>query len=138
LLAADTTTLAPAVNANKIALVKSNFTPSEALDFTTLTLADFDGSTPILGTAPGPQPEGLDPATSDSIIDLPPAAGNYRWETTGLTNLPQTIYGYVLTDNAGTTMLASALLDAPIALSAINQRIDIGDVSLRQLAGSIS
>lgn len=137
LLAADTATLAPATLANKIALVMANFVPSESLKLSDLTLATFTGSTPILGTA-ATQPEGLDPATGDSIIDLPAASGMYRWETTATTLLPQTIYGYALIDNGATKLLASALLDAPVTLTDINQRIDIGDPNLRQLAGSIS
>lgn len=137
LLAADAATLAPAANANKIALVKAAFVPAETLVFADLDLADFDGSTPILGNT-GAQPEGLDPATNDSLVDITPPVTGYRFETTGVTNLPQTIYGFALVNNAADTLLASGLFDAPIELTAINQRVDVVNPTLRQLANSIS
>lgn len=136
LLAADTTTLAP-VAANKMALVKATFIPSEELAFADLTLADFDGSTP-LATAAGAPPEGLDPATTDSIIDLKAPAGGFRWETTGVTNLPQTIYGYALVNDAVDTVLCAALFPNPIELTAVNQRVEDLQATLRQAANSIS
>jgi hypothetical protein len=137
LLAADAATLAPPALANHMWLVMSNFVPAETTVLTDFTLATFDGSTPIDVTV-GTQPEGLDPATKDAIIDISPPAGGFRWETTGVTNLPQTIYGYALLDNADAVLLGCGLLDSPITLNAVNERIDIGDVNLRQLANSIN
>jgi hypothetical protein len=137
LLAADTTTLAPAMNAIYMALVKAPLVPTEQLTFADITLATFDGSTPIALTV-GSQPEGLDPVTTDSVIDLSPPAGGFRWITTGTTDLPQTIYGYVLLDHAKTTLYAAETLDVPITLTATGQRIDIGDANLNLAAGSIS
>ena len=129
LLAADPTTLAPAADANLVKLVKTNFTPSESLVYGDLDFADFDGSTAIeCGT--GTQPEGLDPGTADSIIDIKAPAGGFRFETTGVTNLPETIYGYALVNNAEDTLLASGLLDTPITLTAVNQVINLGDLKL--------
>lgn len=137
LLAADTATLAPAVNANKMALVMAAFAPSEETVIGDLTLATFDGSTPK-DCGVGTQPEGLDPTTGDSVVTLLAPAGGWRWETTGVTNLPQTIFGFALFDNALAVYLGSALLPAPITLTAANQVVSLGDVTLRQLAGSIS
>jgi hypothetical protein len=135
LLAADASTLAPATDANVIALVKAPIAPGEGLLLIDITLADFDGSTPIdVGT--GTQPEALDPNTADAIISLLPPAGGFRFETTGITNLPQTIYGYVLLNNAMTKVYASESLATPITLTAINQVIELGTVHIRQLAGS--
>jgi len=54
-----------------------------------------------------------------------------------VTNLRQTFYGYVLTDNAGMTILASGLLDTPIELTAVNQEIDLGALKIRQLANTM-
>lgn len=136
LLAADPTTLAPAGAANKIVLIKAPFTPSENTDIGTLAVADFDGSTPIAG-ATGTQPESLDPNTLDSLIDISPPLGGYRWETTGITNLPQTIYGYALVDDAGTSLLASELLPVPVNLTGVNQSLVLPRTYLRQLAGSV-
>lgn len=137
LLAGDTATLAPAANAIYIKLVKNNIVPSESITFADVQLADFDGSTE-LAIGLNAQPEAYDPITDDSVIDLKPPAGGFRWETTGVTNLPETIYGYVLLNNAKDTVWASALLDAPIPLTLIGQRIDLGDVLLRLLKDSLT
>jgi len=122
-LASDTATLAPAADPNHLCLVMSEFTPSEDLVVADVDLATFDGGDPIeveLGT----QPSGFEPGTDDSSIDISPPVGGFRWETTGITNLPQTIYGYVLTNEAETTILASAIFDTPFVLTGVNQVVD--------------
>ena len=137
LLAADTATLAQAADNNVIALLMANFVPSESLAVGDVVLATFDGSTPIL-VGLGAQPEGLDPNTNDSIITLKPPVGGWRFETTGVTNLPQTIFGFVLLNKLLDTLLASASLPAPITLTAVNQVIELSDVHIRQLANSMT
>lgn len=137
LLAADPTTLAPVALANHIALVKAAFTPSETLLVADLTLADFTGSTP-LSAGIGTQPEGLDPNTGEQIITIKAPAGGWRWETTALANLPQTIFGIVLMDNADAVLLGTALFANPETLTIVNQAIDLGNVELRILATPFS
>jgi len=137
LLAADAATLAPAALANKMALVMATFNPGESLTLADLTLATFDGATP-LDMGIGAQPEALNPGTTDSVIDLEVPAGGLRWETTGTTNLPQTIFGYALLNNAEDTLLASALLEDEVTLTAINQRVEGLDASILHLANSMS
>jgi len=137
LLAADATTLAPATDANLVTLAQAAFNPSELLAIGDVTPADFDGSDPIEITV-GVQAEGLDPLNADAIITLSPPVGGFRFETTGTTNLPQTIYGVYVTDNGATKILCSKLLDQPITLTTINQVIDLGDLNLRQLANSLT
>lgn len=136
LLAADAATLAPAALANKIMLVTNAFTPSENLTFADLDAATFDGSTP-LSAGVGVQLEGLDPETNDAIITIKSPAGGWRWETTGVTDLPQTINGFALVDNAVAVLLAAARLPAPITLTAINQVIALEGVDLRLISGSL-
>lgn len=125
LLAADATTLAPAANANEIVLVKAAFTPSEDMVIGDLTLADFDGYAPKAGVI-GSQEVGIDPATGQQVITLKEAAGGWRFEVTGVTNLPQTIHGFGLTDSTGATLLAVQLLEEPVTLSAVGHFIDLG------------
>jgi hypothetical protein len=137
LLAADTTTLAPAVTANKISLIKAPFTPSENLVIGDLTLADFATSTAIAGTL-GAQLVGTDPATLDQVITIKDPLGGYRWITTALTNLPQTIYGFALTDSTLATLLAVAVLPAPVTLQEVGQFIDLGSVQLTIVTRPIS
>lgn len=136
LVAAEVATLAPATG-NKVALIKAEFTPAKTLVMADLTLADFDGSTPIVcGT--GTQPTGDDPGSGDRKIDILPPAGGWRWETTGTTNLPQTIHGFCLMDNAGTTLLGTELLDEPIVLSAADQVLELPDVAYHLLESGVS
>ena len=137
LLAADTTTLAPAADANKIALIKANFTPQENLIVADLTLADFDGSTPLEG-ATGTQQAGIAPLSGQQVVTIIEPVGGWRWETTGVTNLPQTIYGYALLNDAGTVLLGVAKLPTAIPLTAAGQEINLGAVSLTLLLQPMS
>lgn len=136
LLAADTATLA-SVDAMKVHLVKATFTPSEDMDILDFELADFDGST-ALEAGTGTQPESLVPGTNDSVIHIKPPAGGWRWETTGTTNLPQTIYGYILTNNDSSTVYAAEVFSEEITLSKVNQSVSLPSVKLTQQAGSMS
>ncbi len=129
LLAADTTTLAPAASANKIALIKEPFNYDENQTASSLTFADFTGATPIAGET-GSQATGIDPTTLDQIITILDPVGGYRWITGDAVNLPQTIYGAALTDNAGTTLLALLQLNPPILLQEAGQQIDLGTVTM--------
>lgn len=129
LLAADPTTLAPAADANVIALIIEDFTPGEDLVAADLTLADFDGSTPKAG-ALGTQQCGIDPITGDQVVTITDPVGGYRWETTGVTNLPQTVYGYGLYNEALTTLLAVEKFPAPYLLSAAGQEINVGKAQI--------
>jgi len=136
LLATDTATLANA-SANKLCLAKNNFAPSESTTIADVMEADFDGYAAKSVTA-GAQPEGYDPTTDASVIDLSPPAGGFRYVTTGVTSLPMTIYGFYLTDNAKAVLLCSQALNPPIVLTRTGQVIDLGDVRLSLPANSIT
>jgi len=130
LLGADSATLNPGVGDEvEIMLVQNDFAPAESIILADVTLANFDGSTAISAGA-GAQPVLADPGTNDAIMDIKMPAGGYRWETTGMTHLPQTIYGYVLLDSAHTVVYAAQRFVSPITLTAINQRIDIGQPTI--------
>lgn len=136
LLAADTNTLA-AVLALKVHLSKANFTPSASLTVTSFTEADFDGyaaKTPTAGT----QLFYVDPVSGLRIVELVSPAGNYHFETTGVTNLPQTIFGYYVTDNASAILYGCGLLATPVPLTAINQGLDLPAMQFRFQANSPS
>jgi hypothetical protein len=126
LLAADATTLAPAASANKIALILAPFTLNENTTLASLTLGSSGGLGPLAG-ATGTQPSGQNPTNLQQEILISPPAGGYKWTTSGAT-YPTTIYGYALTNNAGTVLLALAALPAPITLTADGQIIDIDPV----------
>jgi len=137
LLAADTATLAQAADNNVLALVMADFAPSENILIGGITLATFDGSTPIL-VGLNTQPTGENPQDDSAIISLKPPAGGWRWETTGTTHLPQTIYGFALLNKALDTVLATELLPNQQTLTAINQVIELNKVHIVLPAGSLS
>lgn len=130
LMAADTAFLAPAVTANDINLIKADFAEDETLVFGDLTIADFDGYAAIAG-ATGTQQVGVDPVTNEQIVTDKEPLGGWRWLTTGVTNLPQTIYGFCLNKTAGGDLLAVHRFDNPITLTAAGQEINIGTAEFR-------
>lgn len=135
LLAADTSTLAVAANPPRVVLFKAPFTPSPDLVFADLVPADFDGYTDTLCQT-GAQRQTLDPNTGDSLVQMIAPLGGWQWETTGLTNLPQSIYGWGLVPNGSASVYGSELFDVPVLLDGINQQVQIPQVQYRRPAGS--
>jgi hypothetical protein len=119
--------LSQAANENTISLVKDPFVAEETLVAADLTYADFDGGTPK-DVGLNDQLVGIDPVTGDQRVTLIEPVGGWRWETSGVTNLPQTIYGFALRDAAGTTLLAVETLATPITLTEAGQEINLGTV----------
>ena len=127
LLAADTTTLAPAT-ANKIALIAAPFTPEENMVVGDITLATFTGSTAKAG-ASGAQGVGTNPLTGEQVITNLAPAGGWRWVCTGAPTPPETIYGYALLDTTLATLIALAILPDPITIQAVGDEVDLGAVT---------
>jgi hypothetical protein len=125
LLAADPTTLAPPANANHVHLAMAPFTPSPNVVIGSFTEATFTGYTPK-NVGVGAQQDFYDPVTGLKTIQLLEPAGGWHWQTTGTTNLPQTIYGYYVTDNTDAVVLGCALLDSPVLLTDAGQSVDVG------------
>lgn len=135
LIAADTTTLDAVLNVEVI-LIKEPFTEGPDLVIGDLTPADFDGYAPLAKDAAAPTVT-TDPATGAKIIRIPDPAGGWNWVTTGTTNLPQTIYGFALTDSTGADLYGAEQLDEPIELTAAGQGVPIGDVTFRALPNGV-
>lgn len=108
----------------KIRLIKEPFTLDKGLVIGDLTFADFTGST-AKACGAGEAQAGINPLTGQRMIRLREPAGGFEWFVTGTPNLPQTIYGYAVTNNAGDALVAVALLDDPVTLTAEGQVIDI-------------
>jgi len=130
LLAADTATIAPAANPPKLKLSKAAFTPNQNNVPADFTEADFDGYAPIAAIV-GAQNVGVDPLTQERLVEMKIPAGGWRWVVTGLTNLPQQIFGAYLTDNAGAIVFGAALFDGPITLDNLPQVVEVGSVTFR-------
>lgn len=137
LLATDPASLAPATDALFIHLSASPFSPSLETDLTDITAPTFTGyaaKSPVVGA----QPKWKDPATGEWIIQLKPPAGGFVWVTTDAVGLPQTIFGYVVTDHTNAITYGSALLPTPVTLTAGSQGVDIGEVTLRLTNSALS
>lgn len=137
LLGADTLTVGTTATptACTVALVKATFSPGPTLRLADIVEADFDGYA-AKTVASAPQPQSNDPSNGDSILLIPPLAGGFNWETTGLTNLPQVIYGYVVIGH-GPEIVGSALISPPINLTGVNQGISIPSPTFRQVNGTV-
>jgi hypothetical protein len=130
LLAADATNLAPAISANKLALVTSPFAPSESLTIGALTLASGNGLDPI-ACAVGAQEVGLDVNTQQQIITIiPGATTGFRWLSSGSFTAPITVYGIALIDNGAANLWAVALLPNPVIFQAPGFQLDVDPVQI--------
>ena len=124
LLAEDPTTLAPVANAVHVHLATNGFTPGPTLTVADFTEATFDGYA-VLDADVGPQQNFVDPLSGNRVVQLLEPAGGWHWATTGITDLPQSIYGYFVTDNGDTVLYGCARFDLPVPLTASGQAVDI-------------
>lgn len=126
LLAADATTIAPAVGGTRLHLAKAPFVPSPSLTLASLIEADFAGyASLVAGT--GTQQTFFDPVTGLRIIQILEPAGGWFWEATGAPVPVQVISGVYLTDNAVTVLYGSQLLPAPVTISSIGDGVVLGN-----------
>lgn len=120
-----------------VTLIVAPFVPAAGLVVADLTVADFDGSDPLANTSATIQLF-KDPQTGENILQVPEPAGGWHWQVTGGTSLPQTVYGYMLTDSTGAALLGTALLDTPVTLTATGQGLDIDQIRFRLSAQALS
>jgi len=128
-LAADGTTF-PVASPCKVILFMNDLAIDENTVLADLTKATFDGYADKAAGA-SPFAVGIDPVTGDQIITINEPAGGWRWETTGVTNLPQTIYGFALANAAVNLIHGAQLLDNPVPLSASGEEVNLGSVTFR-------
>ena len=123
LLADDTATLANA-SAMNLHIAKAPFTPGLGLDLAAMTEADFGGYASIpLGT--GNQLVYTDVVSGLLTIEIKPGTGGLHFQATSITNLPQTVYGWYITDNGNTQLYGAQLFANPITLTAIGDGFDV-------------
>lgn len=127
LLATDTTTLDQATDALKVTLIMANFTPGPDTDIGSLTVATFTGSgAKLAGT--GAAQNFRDPSTGQQVVQLKEPAGGWHWQATDAVNLPQTIYGFVVTSNDLSETFGSYKFPVPIQLLSAGDGVDIPQV----------
>lgn len=122
LLAADATTLAPPALAVRVHLAKAAFTPGPNLTVATFVEADFAGYA-AKGVAVGAQPVFTDPITGLKVLQLIEPVGGWSWTTTGLTLLPQSIFGFYVTDDANAVLHGMARFDVVFNLTESGQGV---------------
>lgn len=125
LINADTSWLASPDNM-KMALVAAPFVPAPTLVAGDLTLATFDGSGPPNVPA-GAQNLILDSVTGSWGVSLKEPTGGFIWICSTAPLVPETIYGYALLDS-DLELIASALLDEPVVISAVGNYVQISSV----------
>lgn len=123
--------LMQATNANIVRLINAPFAEETGLAPGDLTFADFDGSTGKPVTVAEDMQVGFDPLTGEQVITINEPVGGWRWEVTGLTNLPQTVYGYALLTNASAAVIGVKTLPTPIPLTEVGQEINLGSLTFR-------
>lgn len=129
LVQTDTTFLDQAADALLVHLSKSAFTPGPSRVIGDFTEADFDGYAALEAGTGTPQ-RFLDPVTGLWMVQILEPVGGWNWITTGLTNLPQTIYGCYLTLNDGTTLVGCQRFGTQVVLTTEPQGINIDQVAV--------
>ena len=137
LLAADSATINPVADQLKLKLAQNNIAPAESSLITDFVEATFPGYAEI-ALPLGAQTEGFDPTTLDSLIIFNEPVGGFVFSSAGPWLVDQTIFGYYLTNLGGTVLYGSGLLPAPVTFTGAGQLLDVGDVTLRLPANSIS
>lgn len=119
ILASDVASLGSAT-ACKVHLIAAPFTPGPMTDLADLTEATFTGSA-AKAAGTGTQQIGNAPGTGLRWVQMLEPAGGWTFKCTAAPSSPETVYGWVLTDGAGTTTWFSALLPDPVVIA------DVGD-----------
>ena len=136
LLATDATTLAPAALAVHVHLAKAPFTPAGTRVVADFVEADFAGYAP-LDAGVGPQQNFIDPSNGNRTVQLVEPPGGWHWQASGVGNLPQTIYGYYVSDNADAVLFGSKLIQPPIPLAGILDGVDLAQVRFQLLTSGV-
>lgn len=126
LIGADTGGLAEATPFVAVRLAKTAFTEDVALVIGDMDEADFDGYAELHAASAATQVF-LDPVTGLWTLQVREPAGGWHWVTSGVTNLPQTIYGFYLTDAAGTLLLGVHRFasEDEVLLQIVGQGVDV-------------
>ncbi len=127
LVSTDATKLAHATLAVKVHLAKAAFVPAATRVIGDFTEANFTGFAAKLA-AVGAQQNFFDPITGQRVVQLVEPAGGWHWQCGDALQLPQTIYGFYVTDNASAVVYGCALLPQTVLLSATGDAVDIGNV----------
>jgi hypothetical protein len=130
LLADDISTLGPAL-AMAVGLYKNDVPIGADTVFADLVEADFGGYIQLNAAAGGPSNIALDPFTNEWIVEVQMPGDGWRWRATAKPWDDQTIYGFFLVLNDGTTLKGAQAFDVPIPITLENQQVEIPVVRFR-------
>lgn len=121
-IANDTNTLNQAADALNVHLVAVDFTPGKPTTYAGLTIATFNGSA-AKEVELGPQQVGIDPLTGKRFVQLIPPVGGWYWECAVAPGAAETIFGYVVTNNANSETYGSDKLPQPVTISQVGESV---------------
>ena len=136
LIATDVTELNAIARVN-VHLAQAPFTPGPGLTLGALTEATFNTYAAIAQAAGVPNTY-TDPATEEWLVQLLQPIGGWQWSAGSLADLPQTIYGWYVTDNANANLFYAELFAAPVTLAAIGNGVNIDQVNVRLSQAALS
>lgn len=117
--------------ADKVALFINNISPDLDSTLDDFTLATFNGSAPKDMFVDGNATVYSDPLTGEYVIEAQQALAGLNFVCTAAPGAPETVYGYIITNAAGDTLLGGEKFDDPILISEAGQGINIAEVEVR-------
>lgn len=129
-IATDTAALAAALFLH-VYPVRNPFVPGPNLTVGDVTKATFLADT-SKATTSATMLTDKDPQTGEWIITVPEPAGGWHWSTGAApVGLPETIYGFALTNVGESELWGTVALDTPIVLTGADEGFDLGQVQFR-------
>ncbi len=113
----------------KVKLFVNNITPTKGNVVADFTLATFTGSAPKLYEDDSNGVPFVDPVSGVLYINSPePASPGWNFICTTAPASPETIYGFIVTDNAGTVLYGAQRFDSPVIVTSIGDAVDIQSI----------
>lgn len=115
----------------KVMLFTNNAVLSKTTALADLTPATFNGSAPKTLATGGTGTRYADPLTGEIVTETPQALGGLTFVCAVDPAAPETIYGFAITTNDGTILLAAEKLTVPIVINKAGQGLDVAAIYTR-------
>jgi len=114
----------------KVKLFTNNLTPTPDNVIADFTVPTYTGYSPLNLGDDTPATTYVDPVTGKINIVLPADVMMLTFPCNAAPAEPQTIYGYFVTDAAGTVLKGAERFETPIVISDVGQAVSIDSVRL--------